>query len=149
MAKTIIVIKVEPIMRKIVRMPIKPSLIGIRNLLNSSKISARILLDDVNGEALIVGSRINVDPVHPFKEWRLRGGDNTVGVGVLFGTFTIRTEQQSREWGRPIGARIAEGMWHCPVDVAWVERRIVWCEPGEDAPAAEIAEAMDLEDPNA
>lgn len=40
--------------------------------------------------------------------WRLKGGSDTAGIGMLFG---------KGEGG---------GMVDCPVDVAWVEKMIVW-----------------------
>lgn len=143
MAKTIVVILVNPAKRTVARLAIKPSLRAVRLLLGAAgEINARRLVADVNGEDLFVGSRTNVARDHQFKEWRIRGGENTVGEGVLFGAFTVRTAQHARETGKPVGTKVYDGMWNCPVDVAWVESRIVWCEPGEDAPAAEVEEAM-------
>jgi hypothetical protein len=134
MSDAILIVKVDPARRTIVRMPIKPSLRGVRKLLGTSQVDARVLLDTVPGsdEMLLLGARVNVHRRHVFKEWRLRGHENTVGVGILFGTLN----------------RKADGMCHCPVSVEWLEKRIVWCEPGEDAPAEEVREAMGLDAPN-
>jgi hypothetical protein len=150
MPKTVICIRVDPIRKSVTRIVVKPSTAGMRRLLGASELSARVLLEDVgNGDGLAVGSRVNVNRDHPFKEWRLRGGENTVGIGILFGLPLVRTEKEARETGKPIGTRLAGGMWHCPVDIAWVQRRIVWCEPGEDAPAEEVREELGVPDPDA
>jgi hypothetical protein len=128
MAKAVIIIKVDPNKRTIARMPMIPSIKGIRTLITTSKVGWRKLLEDVNGEILLCASKVDRDRGKADKEWRIRGGENTAGIGILFGTLDKKLD----------------GMWHCPVDVAWVEARIVWCEPGEDAPAAEIAEVQGI-----
>lgn len=149
MPKPVTIIKIDPERRIIARMSVKPSIPGVRILIGCSNIGHRVLLQDAGDppEQLIVGARVDQDPGKPKKEWRLRGGDNTVGVGILFGTKTIRTEAESRAWGQPIGWR-SSTMWHVPVDVEWVKSRIIWCEPGEDAPAAEVTEALGLPAPD-
>lgn len=128
MPQAIIVLKVDPIRRQITRMPMIPSIKGVRSLVKSYNIGWKRLLEDVDGEILLVAAKLDRDVKKLDKEWRLYGGDNTAGIGVMFGTMD----------------RKLDGMWHCPVDVAWVEQRIVWCEPGENAPAAEIADAKGI-----
>lgn len=129
MARAVIIIKVDPNKRTIARMPMIPSIKGIRTLITTSKVGWRKLLEDVNGEILLCASKVDRDRGKEDKEWRIYGGENTAGIGILFGTLD----------------RKLDAMWNCPVDVAWLEKRIVWCEPGEDAPAAEIAEAQGIE----
>jgi hypothetical protein len=127
-ALPVIIIKIDPEKRKIARMSIKPSVAGVRAVIGTARIGHRVILDDVNGEKLLVAARTEQDPAKPRPEWRLRGTDNTAGTGFLFGTLNRRMD----------------GMWHCPVDVAWVEREIVWCEPGEVAAAAEVAQRLGI-----
>lgn len=128
MPKPVTIIKIDPERRMIVRMSIKPSIFGVRQLIGCANIGHRILLHDAKGEMLLVGARVDQDREKPKKEWRIRGGDNTVGVGILFGTLN----------------RKLDGMWHVPVDVEWVKRHVVWAEPEADAPAAEVAIARGL-----
>jgi hypothetical protein len=127
--KAVTIIKIDPEKRKIARISIKPSIQGVRAVIGAAQIGHRVLLDDVDGEKLLVAARVSQDPDKPLPEWRLRGTDNTAGAGFLFGTLNRRMD----------------GMWHCPVGLAWVEREIVWCEPGEVAPAAEVAEVLGIE----
>jgi len=128
MAKPVTIIKIDPNKRLIARISIVPSVMGVRKIIGAAKINHRTLLDNVEGEMLLVAARVEQDPDKPLPEWRLRGTDNTAGTGFLFGTLN----------------RKLDGMWHCPVDVEWVKREIVWCEPGEVAPAAEVAERLGL-----
>lgn len=124
MSKPVVVIKIDPYRRRIARIPIKPTTRGVASVLGPGNKRHRVILNDVNGEKLVVGCRTNLDPDKPLPEWRIRGCDNFAGVGILFG---------SRDGSM-------DYMGHCPVDVAWVQRELVWCEPGENAPAAEVAE---------
>lgn len=133
MPQAVVVIKIDPEKRQIARLAIKPSVAGVRQILGAADFGHKVLLDEINGEQLLVASRFNVDPEKPLKEWRIRGGDNTAGIGLLFGTF-------NRNAGGP-------GMWHSPVDVVWCERMIVWCEPGENAPASEVRAAQGIATP--
>jgi hypothetical protein len=128
MSRPVTIIKVDPEKRIIVRMSVKPSIAGVRKLIGCNNIGHRILLHDAKGEMLLVGARVDQDREKPKKEWRIRGGDNTVGTGILFGTLD----------------RKLDGMWHVPVDVEWVKKHVVWADPGEDAPAAEVAVAQGL-----
>lgn len=129
MPRPVTIIKIDPEKRLIVRMSIVPSIQGVRRIIGCSKIGHRVLLREINGEKLLVGARIEQPREKKHLEWRIRGCENTVGVGILFGTLNQKMD----------------GMWHCPVDVTWVGRNIVWCEPGEDAPAAEVAEVQGIE----
>jgi hypothetical protein len=130
MGKSIVIIKIDPLKRKIARMAIKPTTRGVTSILGPGIKRHRVILDDVNGEKLIVGCRVDRDEAKKEKEWRFRGCDNFAGVGILFGSRN----------------RDMEYMGNCPVDVEWVEREIVWCEPGENAPAAEVRERLGLPD---
>lgn len=128
-AKRILVLKVNPITRSIAEIRIKPSTKGVRGVLGMGQLMHRVILDVLNGEKLVVGLRVGLDPAGGTPEWRLRGTDNFAGVGILFGS-----RQGSMEF-----------MGSSPADLAWARREIIWCEPGEVAPAAEVAERMGLE----
>lgn len=127
------IIKIDPERRLIVQMPMVPSIRGVRQLINATatNIGWRKLVEDVHGEHLLCASRTNVDEEKPLKEWRLRGGENTAGMGILFGTLNKKMD----------------GMWHCPVTKSWVERNIIWAEPGDDAKAEEVNTAVLEPDP--
>lgn len=132
MPKPVTIIKIDPEKRLIARMSIKPSIPGARALIGCANIGHRILLHDVEGEMLLVGARVDRDREKPLKEWRIRGGDNTVGVGILFGTLNRRLD----------------GMWHVPASLEWVKKNVVWADPEEDATAAEVAVAQGLPIPD-
>jgi hypothetical protein len=126
------ILKVDPNKRLIAQMAIMPSIKGVRTMIQVSKVAWRTLLEDMNGEKLLVAAKADRDRGKADKEWRIRGGENTAGISILFGTLDKKME----------------GMWHCPVSKEWLERNIVWAEPGEDADAAEV-EAPNLdEDPD-
>jgi hypothetical protein len=129
MPRAVIIYKIDPAKRLIARMPIIPSTKGVRSIIGCSQIGHRVLMDAPNGEMLLVAARVEQPRDKPHPEWRLRGTDNTVGVGFLFGTLN----------------RKLDAMWHCPVELDWIEREIVWCEPGEVAPAAEVAKMLGID----
>lgn len=130
MPRAVIIFKIDPAKRLIARMPIIPSTKGVRSIIGCSQIGHRRLMDAPNGEMLLVAARVEQPRDNNHPEWRLRGTDNTVGVGILFGTLN----------------RKLDGMWHCPVDLEWIQREIVWCEPGEVASADEVAKLLGLGD---
>lgn len=76
---------------------------------------------------LIVAGGLDVDEA--MKGWRIRGGEDTAGIGLLFG---------QGEGG---------GMTDCPVDRAWLLDRIEWLE-GEDVVGREqrARETIDMLD---
>jgi hypothetical protein len=98
----------------------------------SSRIGWRRLLEDVDGEILFVACRANTNPDKLIPEWRLRGGENTAGRGILFGSLN----------------KESAGMWHVPASITpeWLEKRIIWCEPGENASVDEMREAGTLKE---
>lgn len=128
-ATKIVVLKVNPITRSIVAIRIKPSTSGVRGVLGMGTLRHLVVLDNVNGEKLVAGLRVGLDPEGGMPEWRLRGTDNFAGVGILFGSRN----------------RSVEFMGNCPADIEWARREIIWCEPGQVAPAAEVAERLGLE----
>lgn len=128
MAHAIVVIKIDPEKRLVAAIGIKPSTRGVAQVLGVGEKSSRILLSDLNGEKLLVGCRVGLPLEAARAEWRFRGCDNIAGVGILFGSKGGSTEYMHKP----------------PVDVDWVRREIVWCEPGEVAPAAEVAELLGL-----
>lgn len=132
MSQVIVILKVDPEKRRIVRMPIKATTRGVRGVLGIGNLKHHVVMDEINGEKLIVGVRVGLPEDSGLAEWRIRGFDNYAGVGILFG---------SRDGGD------MSYMGNCPVDVAWAEKMIVWCEPGDSAPAAEVAARMGLPAP--
>lgn len=125
MKNRIVVIRIDPDRRAIARMTLKAGNSATKEvcrLLRAKSAAARVLLD-VDGVHLMVAARAEVDD--EMKGWRLLGSEDTAGVGLLYG-----------------GAQNA--MVDVPVDLAWVEQRIVWMEAEavEDR-AADLLPALD------
>lgn len=87
------------------------------------------VMKDIGGTPLVVAAGVATDEARPM--WRLRGTEDTGGIGVLFG----------------LGS--GGGMIDCPVDVAWVEERIVWTAGESIEQLQERADAaVDILDPS-
>lgn len=142
MAKSIIIIRIDPATCSIAKMKMpcgRDATRDVRRILRAASgqaIGWHVLLD-IEEKRLVstvpdmkrAGAMINVDagptPLvaagllevwEDAPSWRLRGCVSHAGIGILF--------------GRGIGG----GMIDVPVDVSWVERRIVWggdAEPGK------------------
>jgi hypothetical protein len=125
-AKTIKIIRVDPTAKIITAMNFRaagpgPTIRELKRIVRAkTEVGSRELLDVETAEGscklIVAGPQLVEDSVDA---WRLKGGVDTAGVAVLF------------------GASILGGMLDCPVDVAWVEKRIVWV-PGEDFQAMQI-----------
>jgi hypothetical protein len=109
----IVILRVDPIRKTVASMKIR---IGsnatnqVRRLCNANKVGWRELLP-VDGVVLTVAGALEVD--ESMKGWRLRGGEDTAGIGVLFGHGPNH------------------GMVDCPVTAEWIRSRISWLD-GED-----------------
>jgi len=108
------IIRVDPVKRTIVKLviPAKKNLSrDMQRICRSKRMGYRELLE-IEGKTLVVAAGIEVDEA--MKGWRLQGGEDTAGIGVLYGALGAATH-----------------MVDVPVNVAWVEKRLSWLE-GED-----------------
>ena len=124
MKNQIRIIRIDPVRQNIVPMTIRigKNAVGeVKRIVRAKRVGHHKLLER-DGVPLVVAAGLDVDEA--MKGWRLKGGEDTAGVGILFGT----------------GAN--GGMIDCPVDVAWVKQRIVWLEGEDMAALQERAEAM-------
>ncbi len=120
-AGQILVIKIDPDRRTVVKMLMRcghDATPAVRRMLKVQDVGhyelTRIQKQHVE-IPLIVAAGTEV--CEEMRGWRLRGGEDTAGIGLLFGKG-------------PGG-----GMVSVPVDIAWVEREIVWLD-GEQKDAA-------------
>lgn len=141
MSKTIVIIRIDPAARSVARMRMecgRDATREVRRVLRAKSgqgIGWHRLIDveekrlikfipdpadsmlkvkiDAGPTPLVAAGLFQLDPDLP--GWRLRGCEGHAGIGILF--------------GKGLGG----GMVDVPVDVAWVERRIVWttAEEGE------------------
>lgn len=118
MSKKIRIIRVDPVRQRLTYMEVRPSLLNVRNVIRASQIGAHDQFEfpaqwpnakggfDEIRMPLTIGARTDVDEMtHGF---RLRGGEDTCGVAVLFGRG-------------PAG-----GMAPPPVTREWVQRHLIW-----------------------
>ena len=91
----------------------------VRDIVRAREIQAHQLIN-IGDTALIVAAAVQVE--EGTHAWRIRGCEDTAGIGLLFGKG-------------PGG-----GMIDCPVDIDWVNRRIVWIEPETHEQFADRAE---------
>jgi len=111
--KDIVILRVDPTKDSIapVRIRIgKNAVPEIRRICRAKKVGWREIMD-IDGTVLVVAAGLEVDEA--MRGWRILGGEDTAGIGILFGR----------------GA--AGGMIDCPVDSAWLRSRVKWLE-GED-----------------
>lgn len=117
------IIRIDPYKRSIAKIKFKcgrNAVPEVKRILRAQTVGhqelQRVLLSG-NEAPLIVAAGLDIEKTEP--GWRLRGGEVTVGISMLFGK----------------GA--GGGMIDVPVDVEWVKRSIVWVEgEPEDAGAA-------------
>lgn len=125
MKTTIKILRIDPVRQNIVPMTMKCGKNAAREIcriVRAKRIGSHKLLELESGVPLVVASGLDVDEA--MKGWRLKGSEDTAGVGILFGQG-------------PNG-----GMIDVPVNVKWVQQRIAWLE-GEDVEALqERAEAL-------
>lgn len=109
----ITIIRIDPDNRTIARMTMragKNAVPEVRRILRAKTVGHYELADMAQGDAVstplmvAAGTEVSED----MRGWRLKGGVDTAGIGMLFGKG-------------PGG-----GMVNVPVDPAWVERMIVW-----------------------
>ena len=119
MKNQITIIRIDPDKRTIARISFKcgrNAVHEVKRILRAKTVGhyelTRVVLS-AEEAPLIVAAGLDVDKEQ--RGWRLKGGENTAGVGMLFGKG-------------PGG-----GMVDVPVDVAWVERMIVWLDGEDDA----------------
>lgn len=115
-----IIIRIDPDRRTIAQM--KPTFgknatPTLTRLVRAKRLGSRAVHRIDNRDVVVVAA-IDVDEAN--KKWRLRGGEETAGIGVIF--------------GRIVGDN--PGMIDSPVDAAWVRERIEWLD-GEDVEARE------------
>lgn len=143
MAKSIIIIRIDPVTRSIAKMKMPCGRDATREVRRILRAEARAQIGwhrlvDIEEKRLTstvpdmrrAGATIKVDAgptpliaaglldvADSSSVWRLRGCEDHAGIGILFGQGS------------------GGGMVDVPVDVAWVERRIVWTageDPGVD-----------------
>jgi hypothetical protein len=113
MATKLRVLRINPVTRVIAPMLID---VGhnavplIKRLVRAKEIGWREVMP-IGPDILVVAGGLEMPEETP--GWRLVGGEDTSGIGLLF--------------GRGLGG----AMWHVPVDKAWAESRIRWLD-GED-----------------
>jgi hypothetical protein len=134
MAKSIVIVRIDPAARSIARMKMacgRDATREVRRILRAASGAAigwHKLIDveekritskvpdmlragqtievDAGPTPLIAAGLLDVDKAAQI--WRLRGCETHAGIGILF------------------GQGVGGGMVDVPVDVAWIERRIIW-----------------------
>lgn len=115
MKNTCRIIRVDPVNRTIVEMVPrfgKNASPKLQAIARAKRLGSRDL-HDVRGTTLVVAGALDVE--EDMKGWRLRGGEDTAGIGVLFGRI----------------ANDGAGMVDVPVSAKWIRERIQWLD-GED-----------------
>lgn len=150
MSQSITIIRIDPVGRKVAKMLMKcgqNAVSEVRRILRAGrddKIGWHKLTDieevrltrrephpelqgltrevDVGPTPLVAAGKLNTDEA--VAKWHLRGCEEHAGIGILF------------------GQGLGGGMVNVPVDVAWINARIVWTD-GEDMDSLrERAEAL-------
>lgn len=127
----ITILRVNPENRAIATMSIrigKDARPKVRKLCRAREVGDREIMR-VDDMLLIVAGGLDVE--EEMKGWRLKGGEDTAGISILYGRG-------------PNG-----GMFDCPVDAKWLRDRIVWLDgediEGRDERAAAIIQTMNDE----
>jgi hypothetical protein len=80
----------------------------VAEIVRAKEVQAHQLIS-IGDTALIVAAAVSVE--EGTHAWRIRGCEDTAGIGLLFGKGD------------------GGGMIDCPVDIDWVKRRIKWIDP--------------------
>lgn len=111
MKRQVTIIRIDPFKSTIARIPMlsgKSPAVGTREakrILRCTHVGFRQLVE-LEPVPLMCAGRLDVE--ESMCGWRFAGSEATAGISFLF--------------GRGPGG----GMTDCPVDVAWVEKRIIW-----------------------